>query len=217
MVIEPKRTTVAYRCPACGQSVMSAVDIFSLNAAMVKLKCECGGSELTAVDADDGRVRLSVPCLACPKPHVFTVNRSVFFGKDIFLLPCPYTNLDVGFLGSPEAVGGELERVRLELVELLGEGALEGLTEQAQSHEDNDGQDADPCVADIVRYVVRELLEDGHVFCNCPEHVCNDCETELTDDGIRVSCRDCGASALVKTDSLIRAYDFLNADSLTLT
>lgn len=215
MVIEPKRTTVAYRCPACGQTVMSAVDIFSLNAAMVKLKCECGGSELTAVDAGDGRVRLSVPCLACPKPHVFTVNRSVFFGKDIFLLPCPYTNLDVGFLGSPETVSGELERVRLELVELLGESALNGLTDR--SREDDVAQDADPCVSDIVRYVVSELLETEHVFCNCPEHVCHDCDTELTDEGIRISCRDCGASALIKTDSLIRAYDFLNADSLTLT
>ena len=45
MIINPKETTVAYRCPACGAGVMSAVGIFALSAEMIKLKCTCGQSE----------------------------------------------------------------------------------------------------------------------------------------------------------------------------
>ena len=38
MVLEPKQTTIAYRCPHCGSGVMSIVDFFKLGADMVKLK-----------------------------------------------------------------------------------------------------------------------------------------------------------------------------------
>ena len=89
MVIDTKTTTLAYRCPHCGSGVISAVGMFSLSADMVKLKCTCGKSELTAVYTNDKKVRLSVPCLLCPKPHSFVVSQNVFYGRDLFLLPCP--------------------------------------------------------------------------------------------------------------------------------
>ena len=72
MIINPKETTVAYRCPACGAGVMSAVGIFALSAEMIKLKCTCGKSELKIIYNRDGTVRLTVPCLLCAQPHTFT-------------------------------------------------------------------------------------------------------------------------------------------------
>ena len=89
MVLETKKTTVAYRCPHCGAGIMSAVDIFALKADMIKLKCTCGKSEMSVVDTKDGKVRLTVPCMLCAQPHIFTVSNSLFFGKDLFVLPCP--------------------------------------------------------------------------------------------------------------------------------
>ena len=105
MIIEPKKTAVAYRCPDCGAGVMSAVDVFSLSADRVRLKCsdpECPSRkgnvesdanrhlDVVAVkDAEGGKVRLTVPCIFCGKPHTFTVNTSIFFGKDIFVMSCP--------------------------------------------------------------------------------------------------------------------------------
>ena len=119
MILEPKQTTVAYRCPVCGQGVISAVGLFALKGDMIKLKCECGGSELTAVRSNDGKVRLTVPCIMCPKPHNFTVSESLFFSRDIFMLPCPYTDVNICFLGDREKVTGELERTELELLDML--------------------------------------------------------------------------------------------------
>jgi len=97
MVIEPKQTTVAYRCPHCGSGVLSAVGMFSLTADMMKLKCSCGKSELEIVYSKDGKVRLKVPCMICPSGHSYTVSRNIFFGRDIFVLPCPVSDINICF------------------------------------------------------------------------------------------------------------------------
>ena len=90
MVLESKQTTIAYRCPKCGAGVMSVVGLFSLSGDMVKLKCTCGESEMQAVlRREDKQIRLTVPCIFCNKPHTYNVSESLFFGKEIFLLPCP--------------------------------------------------------------------------------------------------------------------------------
>ena len=59
MILEPKKTTVAYRCPECGAGVLSIVGMFSLSANRLKLKCDCGKSELDVVLQDD-KVRLTM-------------------------------------------------------------------------------------------------------------------------------------------------------------
>ena len=53
MILEEKKTTVAYRCPKCGGGIMSVVGFFKLAADMVKLKCDCGESEMTVVYSKD--------------------------------------------------------------------------------------------------------------------------------------------------------------------
>ena len=188
MVLENKQTTVAYRCPHCGTGVMSVVNIFNLKADMVKLKCTCGESEMTVTCSKDGKVRFNVPCVLCPNPHNFTVSSSIFFGKDLFVLPCPYSDINVCMMGDVNHVKAELSRSELELLDLLEKSGLDSFeafhSEQFLS---------DPQVTEIVTYVIKELDEEG-----------------------RISCKCCGASKFIPTDSLIRANDFLNADSLEL-
>ena len=158
-------------------------------------------------------MRLTVPCLACPKPHNFLVNNKVFFGKELFALQCPYTDVNICFLGERERVCRELERTELELLDMLGEENLGKLC-GAQGHEEEFF--TDPQILDIVTFVINDLLESGDIHCHCESGVCAACDAEVLEGGIRVTCRDCGASAFIPTDSLIRAHDFLNSDSLTL-
>ena len=122
MVLESRQTTVAYRCPQCGAGVMSVVGLFNLNADMVKLKCDCGESAMTLVysnDKDSPKVRISVPCVLCPNPHIYTVSSSIFFKDDLFLLPCPYSDINIAVTGETNKVKAELARSELELLELL--------------------------------------------------------------------------------------------------
>ncbi len=236
MLLNEKRTTVAYRCPDCGAGVLSAVGLFNLSADMVKLKCTCGKSELKIVYGRDNNVRLTVPCLLCAKPHTFTVKSSLFFSDELFVLPCPYSDVNICFTGEVNRVKAELARTELELLDMLEE---HGITDFSSLH--GDEQDlGDPQILDIVLFVIDDLDAEGKIYCRChpdpaladaatseTENVCKDgsheaheeesrYEAAITDEGICLTCRCCGASRLIPTDSMLSAHAFLNADSVHL-
>ena len=231
MLLNEKRTTVAYRCPHCGGGIMSAVGLFNLSADMVKLKCTCGKSELKIVYNRDNTVRLTVPCLICAQPHTFTVNSSLFFSDELFVLPCPYSDINIAFTGEMNAVKAELARTELELLDMLEEN---GITDFSSLH--GDEQDLpDPQILDIILFVIDDLDAEGKIYCRCnpdprdgghtdpAEGVADDpadqesrYEAEITDEGIRLTCRVCGASTVIPTDSMLSAHAFLNADSVHL-
>ena len=213
MILESKQTTLAYRCPHCGAGVMSLVGLFSLSSHMMKLKCDCGNSEMTAVYGKDDKIRLTVPCVVCPNPHHFTVNKSLFFGKDLFTIPCPYSNLNLVAMGDTNAVKAELARGELELMDLMEKN---GITDLATLHSE-EAPLSDPQILDVVMFVIHELDAEGKIYCNCP-HTDDEREydVQITEDGILVSCQACGASRLIPTDSCLSAHAFLNADALYL-
>ena len=229
MVLNEKRTTVAYRCPDCGGGIMSAVGLFNLSADMLKLKCTCGKSELKIIYNRDGSVRLTVPCLICSQPHTFTVNASLFFTDELFVLPCPYSDINIAFMGEMNQVKAELARTELELLDMLEEN---GITDFSALHGDERDL-GDPQILDIVLFVIDDLDAEGKIFCRChPDPALENAddstdygewnneesryEAEITDDGIKLTCRICGASRVIPTDSMLSAHAFLNADSLHL-
>ena len=214
MVLETKKTTVAYRCPHCGAGIMSAVDVFSLNADMVKLKCTCQKSELTIVKTNDGKIRLVVPCILCPRPHNFVISSSIFFGKDLFVLPCAYSDINICFIGEMNHVKAELARSELELLDLLEQSGVDSF--EALHGNESVPDLTDPQILDIVMFVIKDLDEEGKIFCKCKDGEEKNFDVEVTDDGVRVSCTKCGASRLIPTDSTLAAHAFLNTDSLYL-
>jgi hypothetical protein len=224
MILNPKETTVAYRCPACGAGVMSAVGIFALSAEMIKLKCTCGQSEMKITYSNEGQVRLSVPCMFCPTPHSFVVNKNVFFGKDLFTLQCPYSDINIACTGETNLVKAELARTELELLDLLAENGIDDLS-ALQGEEEQ--RLTDPQIFDIIMFVINDLDAEGKIYCKCPpKQPLPDgvlpgeeegrYEAQVLEGGILVTCRDCGASRIIPTDSLLGAHAFLNADSLKL-
>lgn len=227
MVLESKQTTVAYRCPHCGSGVLSAVGMFSLAADMVKLKCSCGHSELEMVYSKDGKVRLKVPCLICPNGHSYTVSKNIFFGRDVFVLPCPVSNINIGFMGNIDHVKFELSRTELELLEILEENGVESFS--ALHGDNDDNMLSDPQIEEIVMFVIHDLEAENKIYCKCnpapdgkvapvaddaqPERIY---DVEIVEDGIKVSCTECGCSRVIPTDGLLSAHAFLNADALYL-
>ena len=212
MIINPKETTVAYRCPACGAGVMSAVGIFALSAEMIKLKCTCGQSEMKIVYSNEGQVRLSVPCMFCPQPHSFVVNKNVFFGKDLFSLQCPYSDINIACIGETNQVKAELARTELELLDLLEEN---GVSDFEALHRREEEVLTDPQVMDIIRFVIEDLREENKIVCLC-EDGHGDYRVEVLPDAVRISCEKCGASRTVSTDSYLGAQAFLDSDILYL-
>ena len=228
MVLNEKRTTVAYRCPDCGGGIMTAVGLFNLSADMVKLKCTCGKSELKIVYNRDSTVRLTGPCLICSQPHTFPVNSSRFFSEELFVLPCPYSDINIAFTGEMNTVKAELARTELELLDMLEEN---GITDFSALHGDEKDL-PDPQILDIILFVIDDLDAEGKIYCRChadpAEEKTSDTdygewneeesryEAEITEEGIKLTCRVCGASTVIPTDSMLSAHAFLNADSVHL-
>lgn len=213
MILNQKQTTVAYRCPQCGAGVMSVLGLFNLTADMIKLKCDCKGSEMTVVYGKDGNIRLTVPCVTCANPHHFTVKKSLFFEKELFALPCPYSNLNVALTGETELVKAELARGELELLDLMEQSGLD-VSEAARREAE---ELTDPQILDIVLFVIHDMDAEGKIHCKC-EHPSEDREFQvsITDEGVRVCCERCGAERLIPTDSRLSAHAFLNADAIWL-
>lgn len=219
MVLEKKKTTIAYRCPHCGAGVMSIIDVFTLSAPMIKLKCDCGGSEMSIVKQSDGKIRLTVPCIICPKPHSFLVSQNVFFGKDEFFLGCPYSDLDVCFLGNIDHVKANLARSELKLLELMEEHGIKDLSAFKNANTEDEDEALDSELAQAVIFVLSELEAENKIFCKCEHSDEIDEEKygfEIHSDGVLVKCRDCGAERTIPTDNSLNTHAFLDANELHL-
>ncbi len=213
MVLNDKKTTVAYRCPTCGKWVTGVVGMFSLSADMLRLKCPCGQSEATMVYTNERKIRMTVPCFLCPQPHSFTVSGSMFFDRDVFALPCAYSGLDICYMGAEDKVSEATEAADNELLELLGENDYEDFAVARESADE--AFLSDPQILDIVSFVIRDLDEAGEISCKCPpDEGCY--SVDVDEEGISVKCENCGARAVIPVTSTITANAFLSCEHLDL-
>ena len=199
--------------------MMGIIDVFTLSAPMIKLKCDCGGSEMTVIKQEDGKVRLSVPCIFCPKPHSFLINPNVFFGKEDFFLQCPYSDMDICFLGDTDRVKAHLARGEYELIKLMEENGISDLSAFGRANEEDEDEALDSELTQSVLFVLSELEEEGRIFCRCERGTESDAEKygyEIKSGGVLVRCRDCGAQRFIPTDNSMSAHAFLDSDELYL-
>lgn len=216
MILDKKETTLAYRCPHCGSTVTSIVGVFSLTGDMLRLRCPCRESELTLTYTPDKKIRLSVPCIACPQPHNYVIGQSTFFSRDtgVFRLPCSFTGIDVCFIGTPEKVSAAVEDANRELVRMMQEAGLDDLSRIRDDDEIN--VERDPQIEDIIRYAVSELNDEGKIKCCCQNNAIAKFDFRLHDGKVTVYCEECMAKLTLPMYGLTNAMDFLQLDSLVL-
>ena len=241
MVLKNTESTIAYRCPHCGSGILSMVGVFALSGDMIKLKCDCGKSELVMQKTSDGKIRLTVPCMMCPKPHRYVVSPQTFFGEDLFTVPCSMTGSDVCFIGKQDAVMQALDASEKELLAMLkdaGYGEMDSLAEFADTYpaegdtpdaengdvdssddydEDDDVNFTDNHIYDMVLFVVRDLEEEGKIRCRCTEAgEKGDYDVVCDRDRIYVTCKTCGARREILCNGSMSTQAFLEADRLVL-
>lgn len=211
MILHPKQTTIAYRCPSCGTTVVSLVGAFSLTADMIRLKCPCGESALSIVYTKDNRIRLSVPCFLCPRPHNFQLSSQLFFSTELMTFPCPYSGVDICFVGKQDAVERALREADESLKSMIGDTDITTLS----TEQDRADLFSDPQILDIVMYVIHELQAEGEIHCRCPEQE-GDYTVEIRQDCVHLECKNCGAQKDIQTDSLFSANAFLHCTHIDL-
>lgn len=215
MILQEKKATVAYRCPVCGKAVLSMVGVFSLSADMLKLKCECGGSEMVITNSTDGKVRLSVPCIVCPRPHNYLISKNVLFSGNIFVIPCSYSAIDIAFLGDPEKVSDALELQAQELNRIMEENGLDSFERLKEDEKWDETQYSQ--VEDVIRFMLCELDDEGKISCHCKET--GDIpyyNFQVLSERVRIFCECCHGEKELPLGSLTDAERFLSLDSLEL-
>lgn len=215
MILDNKKATVAYRCPCCGKAVLSMVGVFSLSADMLKIKCECGGSEMIITTGSDGKVRLTFPCIVCPNPHTYLISKNILFSENLFVIPCSYSGIDIAFLGDPQKVSDALEKQAEYLNSLL---EASGLNSFEQLKEDEKWDDTSYSqVEDVIRFMLCELDDEGKISCQCQE----DGEIpyynfQILSERVRIFCECCNSDIELPLGSLTDAEQFLRIDNLEL-
>lgn len=219
MKLSTKETTLAYRCPHCGATVFSLVGIFALSGDMLKLKCSCGKSETVVTYTSDRKLRLAVPCIACPKPHYYTIGQNTFFARDegVFRLPCPYTSIDVCFIGKKEAVSEAVEKSNAELLKLLQDSGMQDVSKMRGEEDEDELRSENPLLDDVVQYTLRALEDEGAIHCHCEDmNEKGSYAYRIHHGRVSIECEKCGAIALFPMAGVNSADDFLKLDEIVL-
>ena len=204
-----KTTKIAFRCPYCGCVISANVNMFML-AGGFKLECiECHKSALELSLSKDGKVRLLVPCLVCPHPHPYTLSKDVFFEKDIFLLSCSYSGLDICFIGDEDKVEEELDRTESLIMDLLAD-AKDDENAAVQS----DMLTADTNVIREILFALEGLSKEKKITCGeCGSHAA---KVLIDYDSVHVVCKVCGKEKVLKARNKFDSSAAIDLDELIL-
>ncbi len=214
MVITPKQRNIAYRCPECTSAVFGIVGKFALKADMLRLKCSCDKPSALDINiTNEGKIRLSVPCLFCKQNHNYVVSEGVFFDRELFLLNCPYTGMDIAFIGEEDKIESELKRTEEEIARLLTSFEAEDISDIQPEDMREEEILPDPAVYDTLRFVVKNLEDEGQIKCLCDD---GRYDLRFADDGIEVFCEHCGASYTFRAATPALAEEYLSIDDLKL-
>ena len=126
-----------------------------------------------------------------------------------------YEKLDDNTVGHEMSKFAENFRANDELLRALEEKTVR-IAEENRIREEREKEDIlpDTQVLDVVRFLIRDLEEEGRIDCPCHN---GDYEVAFADDGVLVYCRNCEGRHFFPVRSIEAAEDLLSCDSLTLT
>lgn len=164
MILKPEQASIAYRCPVCGEFVHSIVGVFSLSGELIKLKCSCGQSELSIKNSGD-RIQLSVPCFVCEKEHIYTISRAALFSEKGFTFTCPFSGMEICFVGNEKNVKAGIKKADEELNEILEENEITDFFAPRDNLDDSiDYAGTALCIS-----VIKDIAAEGRIHCGCTE------------------------------------------------
>ena len=204
---------IAYRCPDCAVATVGLIGGAESLSDLMRLKCECGGSSLDIKKGRDGKVHLSVPCIYCKDSHGFTLSPDVLSHDGVTKLSCPYSGMDIAFIGEGEMLTAELDRTAEELSRIMASLEAEEVKDIQPHDVDEDECPPDPSIYDTINFVVRDLEAEGMVKCPCGSGKYG---LRFTDDGMQVYCQVCGASYDFHCRSASVAEEYITLSEIVL-
>lgn len=184
-------TAIAYICPSCGATVTKDINIFSLSGGL-DILCRCG-EKLSVKVTPERKVHLSVPCLACPENHTTRLSSASFFSRDLFTVQCPYTALDICFVGKRDKVMKAVNDNKKYLEETFSQ--QQGEPEDDVLKELYDKYD-NPIVMNDILLLIRDFITDQAIECDCDSS--DKLGIDICRDRVRLTCSGCGKSREIR-------------------
>lgn len=209
-----RHTHIAYRCSECATVTVGLVGEFALSASMLRLKCQCGESALDITLTNDKKLKLSVPCVFCKDKHSYVVSQGIFFDKDIFLLNCPYTSIDISFIGKKNKIDLAIEENSRVLEKLIADLGCENFKDLQPIDMDDDEILPDASVYDTIRLLIKDMESEGTIDCPCHSGAY---DLRYAPGGIMVFCPECMASHTFDCTSGAATEEYLSLKNLTLS
>lgn len=108
---------IAVKCGGCGNYNVSDFNIFALKKNNV-IKCECG-NDIVLIGFNDKDIIFRINCIACDTDHIFKVNRRNILEKNINILSCPNTGMEIAFFGKTPYIDDIIEKYMNDMLSLL--------------------------------------------------------------------------------------------------
>ena len=207
------KTHIAYRCPECTDAIFGFVGRYALRADMLRLRCDRDEHSLELKATQEGKVQISAPCILCKQNHSYTVSEELLFSREILTFPCPYSSVDIVFIGEREKIADELDRTATELSMLVTSMEAEDVHDLQPEDMNEDEILPEPMLYDTLRFVLKNLESDGAVDCPCHE---GDYDLRFYENRVQAYCKSCGATYTFNATSPSLAEEYLSLDSLTL-
>ena len=208
-----KKKHIAYRCPECAVATVGLVLGLGDNGGLLRIKCECGGSALDITGGGEDKIKISAPCVYCRDSHSYTLAGSVLGREALTSLSCPFSGMDIVFLGDMEDISPALDKSANELSVIMASLDAEDVRDIQPQDMDEDECPPDPAIFDTINFVVRDLEAEGKVTCPCGR---GEYGLRFTDDGMQVYCERCGASFNFHARSAAVAEEYLTLDEIKL-
>ena len=208
------RTHIAYRCPECGVATVGLLGGLTKVSDMLRLKCDCGKSSLDIKRQEEGKIRLSVPCVYCKGEHGYVVSADIVLRDGTTRLSCPYSSMDILFIADEGKISEELNRSADELSRVMASLEAETLSDIQPQDVGEAEESPDPTLFDTFNFLIKDLESDGNVKCPCQN---GDYELRFCDEGMEVVCKNCGASFVFHAKTQAMAENYLGLDEIKLS
>ncbi len=199
-MIKEFKKSIGYICPFCSTIVTKDVNLFDFSgqnaSPFLCSKDDCRALSVSITPKKD-KYSITVNCPICGEPHIFNIKKVTFWKSDFFVLHCPETGFGILFIGSSERIRSEINRQE----ELIAEFESEDVTIGDELSN----------IFDTVEHI-NELSKKDAIYCSCGSR---NIAIEIDNDGITLSCKDCGKSKCVKTD-MESLQTLLNASTIVL-
>ncbi len=215
MTENKRHRNIAYRCPVCGVATLGVVGDFARRDNIIRLKCTCDSAPTLDLSLEsEQKVRISVPCIFCKDSHVFVLPRATYLNKEEINLSCPFSGVDILHIGLSDIVDKNLARTGEEISRLLTAFGAEDISDIQPSDVSDDEILPDPAVYDTIRFLIRDLEDEGGIRCLCSE---GEYDLRYADGGVECYCVRCGAKHLFRAMTQTMAEEYLSIDEIVLS